>query len=231
LKQKWIEDEDEEEDEYEPEAELIKGKVVSASEIAKYVCGEPNGTEEGKAFGKVFEEGYCNLVYIMNSRRDYDEIGITFFHAHEQDFFVLDQILSLCDLLTFIAENFGFGDSNTQRMVLAFLDANIEGKIPKTQFRKWKEGYYISAKPDLEKSEWKSEYIEFKTYPISEYAVTQCLVFAFVLQSDIRLIGWKEGKVEERTVTKQEGKAFMDSLVIPDELFHESEFSEDRIPF
>lgn len=96
-------------------------------------------------------------------------------------------------------------DPEAIKIAIEFLRNDIRGLAPKTAYRKWYDGHYITAKPDL--YSYERGYIEFKTYSISDYARAQCLVFSFVLGEPITLIGWN-GKNFEKETIKYNGESF-----------------------
>lgn len=174
-----LDDEDDFDDDFEDEYEEEDVYTISSSEVARIISKEvPNGDEHAQQFGSQFERAYQQICYTLSKFMiDVDELGsiLLRFFSDEDD---IDQAVKIAQ---------------------AFLESNIIGLTPKTQFRRIKKNYYIAAKPDLYDQN-SDIYYEFKTYKLDEYARTQAKIFSWVLQTPIHLIGWNDPDVEHEVI-------------------------------
>ncbi|MGB9693839.1 MAG: hypothetical protein ACPLYF_03250 [Fervidobacterium sp.] len=173
-------------------------RVVKASDIAKLLAKPPEGTEEEKIFGKVFEEcyTYANFLY----EEDF------YFHRPTNKTFARKVASELKAHGIYSKELV----RKAYRMYSALLRAGVIGRKPKTQFTKYGD-ILISAQPDLYDG---SNYYEFKTYPIDDYARAQSKVFSFVLGEPIILIGPVER--EDGYVTFEKEVVTAENFVLPE---------------
>ncbi len=167
------EDEDFEDDDEDEESEYVQ--TISASEVAKLICSEvPDGTEEAQQFGKIFEETYQMICSNSDIWWENEENIIEVFESMLQDDW-LDE---------------------AAKIALGFHAEGIKGAPCSVSFRNIHGDCYVAAKPDLYDSD-SGIYIEFKTYPLNEYARAQAKVFSWVQRCKVLLIGWNNGKVEK----------------------------------
>ncbi|MEM2204033.1 MAG: hypothetical protein QXI22_06725 [Sulfolobales archaeon] len=151
--------------------------VAKASDIAKRIASPPQGTLVGMIFGKIFEQLYVSKNHV--TPRDLDPFILRIFTYDLKSLLELHKIYSE-DLLR-----------KGIKMYIALHEAKVVGVgIPPT-FRRYENGIYIAAQPDLY-SPYLDKYFEFKTYPIDEYAKKQAEIFAWVLQHPITLVGLRE---------------------------------------
>jgi hypothetical protein len=148
--------------------------VAKASDIAKRIAPPPQGTVEGAIFGKVFEQLYVSKNHV--TPRDLDPFILRVFTYDLKSLLELHRIYSE-ELL-----------KKGVKMYIALHEAKVVGVgIPPT-FRRYENGIYIAAQPDLY-NPYSDEYFEFKTYPIDEYAKIQAKIFAWVLDHHVVLVG------------------------------------------
>jgi hypothetical protein len=173
---------DENEDEFEPSDEDTV-LTIASSEIARLLSNTtPEGDEARATFGSQFEKAYQELCYHR-------------YKFNEQDADVL---------LDELETNF-YGSSFQQearKIAEAFLNQDIHGLTPKTQFRALSASSYVAAKPDLYDSD-SGRYYEFKIYPLCEYSRNQARVFSWVVQAPIYLVGYNQGNVEIERITAE----------------------------
>jgi hypothetical protein len=151
--------------------------VARASDIAKKIAHPPQGTVEGAIFGKIFEELYVSKNHV--TPRDLDPFILRIFTYDLKSLLELHNIYSE-DLVR-----------KGVKMYIALHKANVVGIGCPPTFKRYENGIYISAQPDLY-SPSQDKYFEFKTYPIDEYARNQVEIFAWVLQHPITLVGLRE---------------------------------------
>ena len=192
----------------------VKVRVVTSSEVAKLMSVAPEGTEEQRVYGKVFEEEYTMATYLYRNSKTTKELSRRFSQ----------------NIATGLREEGVYSPQRVQaavKMFSALLQAGVRGRKPRTAFRRLSEGLYLAAQPDLEyrrPQETRARYFEFKTYPLTDYGRAQARAFAWVLQTDIILVGLREAQgeylVERETVPPS---AFVPPA-IPAELGIEQEF-------
>jgi hypothetical protein len=170
-------DDDEDDEDFESsESEYVQ--TISSSEVAKLMCDElPNGTEEAQQFGKIFEETYQMICKNSDSWWNNEENVVEAFENMVDDEW-LDEAVEIA---------------------IAFHKEGIKGLACSVSFREIWDDHYIAAKPDLYDSD-SNMYIEFKTYPLGEYARLQAKVFSWVEESKVLLVGWNDGKVEKEYI-------------------------------
>jgi hypothetical protein len=148
--------------------------VAKASDIAKRIAPPPQGTIVGMIFGKIFEQLYISKNHV--TPRDLDPFILRVFTYNLKSLLELHRIYSE-ELL-----------KKGVKMYIALHEAKVVGVgIPPT-FRRYENGIYIAAQPDLY-NPYSDEYFEFKTYPIDKYARMQAGIFAWVFQHPITLVG------------------------------------------
>lgn len=150
---------------------------VSASEIAKQVSPPTKAPRKYLVFGKAFEEAYTYMTYVGRTR---NAMG------------------GFCSDLKQRLENHGVEDEELvtrgYRMASCLLDADAQGRKPKTRTRDHKD-VKVFAQPDLiHETPFVEYFIEFKTGSIDDYARAQSQVFSWVIDSGIKLIGLHEGE-------------------------------------
>jgi hypothetical protein len=151
--------------------------VAKASDVAKRIAPPPHGTIVGMIFGKIFEHLYISKNHV--TPRDLDPFILRIFTYDLKSLLELHNIYSEEMLRKGV------------RMYIALHRANVVGiGIPPT-FRRYENGIYIAAQPDLY-SPYLDKYFEFKTYPIDEYSKKQAEIFAWVLQHPVTLVGLRE---------------------------------------
>jgi hypothetical protein len=151
--------------------------VAKASDLAKKLANPPQGTLEGMIFGKIFERLYILKNHV--TPRDLDPFILRVF------IYDLKNMLELYNIYSEEMLRKGV------KMYIALHKANVVGiGIPPT-FRRYGDGIYIAAQPDLY-SPYLDKYFEFKTYPIDEYSKKQVEIFAWVLQHPVTLVGLRE---------------------------------------
>lgn len=170
-------DEDEDDEDFEDsESEYVQ--TISASEVAKLMCDDlPDGTEEAQRFGKIFEETYQMICTNSDSWWNNEENVVEAFEDMIEDEW-LDEAV---------------------KIAISFHKEGIKGSPCSVSFRNIRGDRYIAAKPDLYDSNSKI-YIEFKTYPLGDYARMQAKVFSWVERSRVLLVGWNDGKVEKEYI-------------------------------
>jgi NAD-dependent dihydropyrimidine dehydrogenase PreA subunit len=152
---------------------MVAKRVVKASDIAKLLAKPPEGTEEEKIFGKVFEECYTFATFLHEEN--------FYFHRPTNKTFARKVASELKAHGIYSKELI----RRAYRMYSALLRAGVVGRKPKTKFRTHND-ILIAAQPDLYDG---TNYYEFKTYPIDDYARAQSKVFSFVLSEPIILVG------------------------------------------
>lgn len=198
-----------------PEADISRKPqtrmVVRSSAIAKMLSPPHLADENGLKFGKVFEEVYTEFAW--RTQDPENEMGI---------------LIDWGEMATETMLKEGiYSEANAAKMEAmrdALLLANADGEKPATEFKPITGNIVLAAQPDLYNIET-GEYIEFKTVPIDDYAITQAKVFSYALGEPIRLIGLRDigdgnYEAEEQTVTA-DGFALP---AIPRELLREQEW-------
>ncbi|MHB1830430.1 MAG: hypothetical protein ACYCO0_03470 [Candidatus Micrarchaeaceae archaeon] len=94
-------------------------------------------------------------------------------------------------------------DEFQTKLARKLLEAGVQGRTPPTQSI-MKRGIEVFAKPDIwNPSIEDSDYHEFKTYPLNDYARAQSKVFAWVLDSDINLYGFDGENIQHELIKKE----------------------------
>jgi hypothetical protein len=151
--------------------------VARASDIAKRIAHSPQGTLEGMIFGKIFEQLHISKNHV--TPRDLDPFILRIFTYDLKSLLELHNIYSEEMLRKGV------------KMYIALHKANVVGIGILPTFRRYENGIYIAAQPDLY-SPYLDKYFEFKTYPIDDYARKQAEIFAWVLDHPVTLVGLRE---------------------------------------
>lgn len=181
----------------------MMGYIISSSTIAKILTDEPKGDEISRLFGKVFEELYTYYMYLHSN-------NISDFNSKQCNQSFKDEFIY--ELSNYIDKEKAKELANKAlKMKEALFQHKCIGLKPKTQIRKlYNEPLvYVTAQPDLKYyNKFGTEsYIEFKTYPTTEYSIMQCKVFSWVIDRPVRLLAlrYDSGKnnyiVEEKVVS------------------------------
>ncbi|HME56654.1 MAG TPA: hypothetical protein VKM55_30920 [Candidatus Lokiarchaeia archaeon] len=107
-----------------------------------------------------------------------------------------------------------------------FFKAGLRGNTPKKQWREINE-HRIYAKPDLRAGLWWNDYYEFKIYPISDYARMQSAIFAWVLDENVTLLGFKDGHAEKEIIKPLTDEEMLDLITRFDSEFDDEKDEEE----
>lgn len=165
-------------------AKPVRVLVVRASVVAGLLAPRPEGSEESRVFGKVFEEEFTFATHMKDragdsGRKNVGRIFLSRMEEHMREEGIFDPRLL----------------ARARDMYIALTSAGVTGSKPRTLFRMVSDGMYVAAQPDLEtfdSAAQKERYIEFKTYPIDAFGRAQALVFSWVLEAPVLLVGLKE---------------------------------------
>jgi len=149
-------------------------RVVRAGELASLFC-EPKATsQEALLFGKIFEEEYTYSYFWYNRSVKARWVGRLFYRKiawrlKEAGIYSRELMVKAIRLHATLIHN------------------KIYGYKPKTRF-KWLKNIIIAGQPDLIEEDSEIP-VEFKTYPIDDYARIQAEIFSFVWEQPILLVG------------------------------------------